>query len=630
MNYFEKINKIERKLARWEKDLNPRYDSKVKEFFGRLIRKLESGVQKIGYFLFITHKWETKQERHFAYLKKQYVEIKPLFLAKDLKVKDSLLRQIKTMISICDVLLQKNDKISERRVYSFRGRIESFHDYYHDRMHEKEELENTEAFWDAIKHNNIENIQRLMNEDLVNQMVRANFPIHEAARLGHLEIAEALLPLTKKNCRNKYGKTPLHIAAEHGQMKIVEFLLEKGANPNTRDNLGRLPFHSAAFGGDLDIVKLLKQDVIDIADDFGRSALFSAIPNNHKHVLEYLIQHGADPNLRGIDGLLPLHYATSCGVLDLMELFVPLLKFPDDINVQTHAGVSVLSCAARNNRAIVEFLLRKGARIDLADKEGKLPIHFAAENRNTEAFELLIPNDINVQDAYGRTALSFAAQYPKEESIKWLLEHEADKNIPDKKGRLPFHYAAKMGYSNIQELAPIDIDIQDNKGRTALSSATYRNVRTVRQLLELGANENIPDKQGNLPLHRAALNVNKECLDMLSDFYKDIDVKGQNGRTALSFATVREDDDPELIELLLQKGAKAHLADKDGNTPLHYIASTPHVNMMRSLINNLTKEQIHLKNIQGKTAYMLAEEAGQNEILQELDQALEELDRAPV
>ncbi len=624
------LKNIEKRLERWEKDLNPVYDNKIEAFFGRLIRKLESGVQKLGFFLFITHKWESKQERCFNFLKKRLREVK--------RYHPSFYKQIKTMILICDLLLQKKDKINKSKVESLKHKLctlSRFQKYVEIKQIPEEK--NFKDFRNAIENNDIENTRRLITKKYVNQPVAVLnfFPIHQAAELGNLEILNLLLPLTSHvDVRVGHShETSLHIAAAKGHREVVKFLLENGADPYAKNINDEIPFHRALIYGHLNLLDLLKPNPIDITDNRGQSGLFKVMTkDNKKEVLEYLIQQGANPSLRDKKGRIPLHVAAKMGTVKLMEVLVPLLKFPDDINIQDDNGRNLLSSASssklkflRNDvRETITFLLRNNVQKDTGDKKGKLPFHYAAENGLKEGLDLLVPNDINIKDKNGRTALSWAASglYGKH-SIPWLLDHEASKNIPDNKGRLPFHYAAKMedreGFIVLKELEPLDIDTQDHEGRTALSFAAAKNSRAVEHLLERGANQHIADKRGNLPLHYA-VRGGFDCVKELSAHYKDIDVKGQDGRTALSLAV--EQRNLNIVQFLLEKGAKAHLADKNGNTPLHNAASTSCVDIVRVLINYLTKDQINLKNKQGKTASMIAEEAGQNEVLQELEQAL--------
>ena len=76
--------------------------------------------------------------------------------------------------------------------------------------------------------------------------------IHDAAKGGDLEKIKALLkdnPGLVLSKDDKYGLTPLHLAAFRGHKDVGELLLTSKAEVNAKDNLGLTPLHMAALGG---------------------------------------------------------------------------------------------------------------------------------------------------------------------------------------------------------------------------------------------------------------------------------------------------------------------------------------------------------------------------------------------
>jgi ankyrin repeat protein len=61
--------------------------------------------------------------------------------------------------------------------------------------------------------------------------------------------------------RDRYGATPLHWAANEGQIDLVELLVARGANVDARDNRGATATAIARVKGHLDIVELLQRHV---------------------------------------------------------------------------------------------------------------------------------------------------------------------------------------------------------------------------------------------------------------------------------------------------------------------------------------------------------------------------------
>ena len=92
--------------------------------------------------------------------------------------------------------------------------------------------------------------------------------IHWAAGTGNIEIVKYLLSdeinenpsLTRNN-----NFSPLHAASMNGFTKIVELLIEKGANVNIQtDPQKYAPIHSASFGGHLETIKVLVNNGADL------------------------------------------------------------------------------------------------------------------------------------------------------------------------------------------------------------------------------------------------------------------------------------------------------------------------------------------------------------------------------
>ncbi len=59
------------------------------------------------------------------------------------------------------------------------------------------------------------------------------------------------------NGRDKYQKTPLHLAANGGNVEMVEWLLQHGADPNALDKKGDTPLSEAVGNDNLQSIELL-------------------------------------------------------------------------------------------------------------------------------------------------------------------------------------------------------------------------------------------------------------------------------------------------------------------------------------------------------------------------------------
>ncbi len=122
-------------------------------------------------------------------------------------------------------------------------------------------------------------------------------PIHDAAREGDLAKVKSLLkdhPDLVSSKDEKYGQTPLHVAAFNDRKEVVELLLADNADVNAKAANGAAPLHLAAAKGNKDIVELLVAAKADVnaVDKDGWSPLHSAITFGQKDVEAYLREHG--------------------------------------------------------------------------------------------------------------------------------------------------------------------------------------------------------------------------------------------------------------------------------------------------------------------------------------------------
>src|SRR6185436_8706011 len=100
---------------------------------------------------------------------------------------------------------------------------------------------------------------------------------------------------------NRYGVTPLSVAAINGHVPMIETLLKAGADPNTATPEGETVLMTAARTGNAAAVNLLLSHGANVnaAEGWlGETALMWAAAENHGDVATLLIKHGANPNAR--------------------------------------------------------------------------------------------------------------------------------------------------------------------------------------------------------------------------------------------------------------------------------------------------------------------------------------------
>ncbi len=114
-----------------------------------------------------------------------------------------------------------------------------------------------------------------------------------AAVFGHLDVVRHLASRgadINSVATNGTGYTALTGAVASGHTKIVDWLLQKGVNPNYRYAAGYSPLLTAAANGHLEIVKFLIDHGADprATTDDGKSAVALAAERHHPEVASFL------------------------------------------------------------------------------------------------------------------------------------------------------------------------------------------------------------------------------------------------------------------------------------------------------------------------------------------------------
>ena len=237
-------------------------------------------------------------------------------------------------------------------------------------------------------------------------MSRAS-PAWIAAHVGHVEVLKLLLAAgADVSATDWNAATPLHGAAQNFQESEVEdpaqvelnkaaaakLLLAAGAEVSAKDNYGRSPLTHASGAGYAGLVLLLLQHGADVSaelPDSGDTPLHHAcagIPN--PRVVQLLLAHGAD--LSAVDTrqrYTPLHNAAGRGIQDgedagpHLERMRLLLEGGADPSAKTMEGQTPLHIAAATYHLepdVVLLLLRHGADPSAKGEYGSSPLHLVA------------------------------------------------------------------------------------------------------------------------------------------------------------------------------------------------------------------------------------------------------------
>jgi ankyrin repeat protein len=200
--------------------------------------------------------------------------------------------------------------------------------------------------------------------------------------------------------------TALMAASWKGPHTLLSKLLTAGAAVNKRDSWGRSPLWIAGETGQLACVQLLVEvgSELDAVSKSGKSALHVAVGAGHVDVVKYLIDKGADVDRTDHSGRTPCHFAAFKGIVPVLEL---LFKHKARYSWRDSEGLTPVHLAVQqtDNLLAIECLLQHGASPHTPDYNGKTPLHSAAA-KGSPAISLLLEAraDAAMRDCKGRTA----------------------------------------------------------------------------------------------------------------------------------------------------------------------------------------------------------------------------------
>jgi ankyrin repeat protein len=121
------------------------------------------------------------------------------------------------------------------------------------------------------------------------------------------------------------------------------------------------------------------------------------------------------------------------------------------------------------------------------------------------------------------------------EDFKRLMNEGANVNIQDKDGQTPLHYACGHEPSVAEFLVKhgADVNTLNNDGWTPLHLACLGNrTSIVRILVEAGADVNVQTCRGDTPLHLSCYR-NPECMEYLIAYGADVNIRTKSGNTMI-------------------------------------------------------------------------------------------------
>lgn len=201
-----------------------------------------------------------------------------------------------------------------------------------------------------------------------------------------------------------FDQTPLAIAARHHHREIVLLLLQAGANAKLE--IEPLCCYAAQYG-DMEMLTWFLQGGADLhaRNAMGVTPLFIAAEANHLAMVKQLLKIKADPNAQDPYGRTPLMKAVKHCNLEMVECLLEADAHPSKADRPNR--MTPLSIAAeQGNLEIVKRLLKAGANPYIRDMDGRTPSIIAFENGYMEIVEYLRQAIAKDQDSHHLQPLS--------------------------------------------------------------------------------------------------------------------------------------------------------------------------------------------------------------------------------
>lgn len=398
--------------------------------------------------------------------------------------------------------------------------------------------------------------------------------LHDAAIKNQLALVEWAFEKCPQICKpeseDHKALSPLHLASMKGNLRVFEFLINKGFSAGHKSKDGKNCAHYAAIHGNLHILKYIRDlrsepeaDRILVAEDGSRlSPLNYAVLNGHENIATFLYE---------CDSLLPdclLHQVVANG----NQHMATWLKNRKSTEVRVIESSMFLAFSSGNFH-IIEMLLKNGGSLAARTQEhGNTLAQAAAAGNHQHLIRFLRENneELDCIDNNGGTAILECSANGHIDSMRMLVELGCQLDRTDAKKRGIVHLACigidNKGHLNILKFAQekqISLDEKDNQGNTGLIYASRQGYKDIVDFL-LASGQCDPNRENSrksTAAHMAALAGRADILEALSKHQARLDTEDDSGATPLMIAVHRESRD--CVALLAEKAGLGSGSGKD-------------------------------------------------------------------
>ncbi len=168
-------------------------------------------------------------------------------------------------------------------------------------------------------------------------------------------------------------------------------------------------FFNAIFAGDYDNVVKYIGDNVNTKYFFGSTPLIEAIQGNHFHIVQFLLDSGADIHCKWAfqGNTTPLHIASKLGHKEIVQL---LINYGADPNISDDYYYPLAQALNFEHLSVAKILLDAGSDPNVIYGQDVTPLIWACMFGRTNVVKLLLSYGANIYwtDCFGKNSIDYA------------------------------------------------------------------------------------------------------------------------------------------------------------------------------------------------------------------------------
>jgi ankyrin repeat protein len=473
----------------------------------------------------------------------------------------------------------------------------------------------------AVRYRNIDSLNRLLADGIsANIMVNSSFEKSGEVLLllsllnsryadnedltEHAKVIELLLQYgADVSARNDDGLGVFHLAAKNNRTDVIDMLLTAGTDPGMKDKYGQTaPFYAYSPA---EIERFLNKGIgsIEDKDKWGNSLLHNSVTGfvTNLELVSWLADR-VDVNARSNSKETALWKSMKAmnPLLSVNEITEILVEKGADLSTTDDNGQTLLMLALQRGDiepSVIDLLLNKEANYEVFDHKGKAAVHYAT--RSVKYLESLHRAGANINEktvGKGRTPLMLSILEGGAAQVSFLLGIDVKLNEKDVTERMALNHAIDSGNQYAVQLlekrgahktqddivakANLAYEIEQAKPKTLLEAINSKDLVLTKMFYRL------EDGAGDLDVVEAgfkAVSVGYlEGLEYLLD--EDLSINDlKKGYSLLHYAAFH--NKPEIVKYLVEKGLDPNYLNQKDNRSVFKLSTNSSVEMYELLLS---------------------------------------------